>query len=87
MNNTKSKWELFIVTYQLPKFGSNGKEFDDQEWHLTVGTQGGSADASAACKQYHKGCKVLGVVSRLEELAGVKIAKPTTKTTKKKGSK
>lgn len=92
-DNDKNDWELFTVTYQLPKFGSNGKEFEDQEWHMMVCTPGGRDDATAACKQHHKGCKVLHTLSQLEVAAGVKLSTKQkdqgliVRTSKRKGSK
>lgn len=79
------KWELFTVTYQMPKFGSGGNEFDAYEWHMMVCTPKGRKDAVAACKQHHKGCKVLYALDQLEEAAHVKPS-TTPKTSKKKGT-
>jgi len=85
-----SKFEIYWVTFQNPKFGSDGKEFDPQEWQIGVSTAGGKKDAEAACKQYHKGCKVVCVATRLEVAAGAdKVLKKINaeKDTKKKTKK
>jgi len=75
-----SKFEIFNVTYLTPRFGAEG-EFNPQEWHMMISTQGGKEDARAACEQYHKGCKVINVTTQMEDIAGVKNCVP------KKGKK
>lgn len=82
MTTEQKKWELFDVTYQLPKFGSGCKEFDDHTWTLIVCTADGKSSATQACEKLHKGCNIVSVLSRLETLAGVKAS-----ASKKKGSK
>jgi hypothetical protein len=71
MANSESKWELFHVRYLMPVFGSEGKEFNPHVHEFMVSTQGGKADAKAACMKYHAGCKIINICNHLEELAGV----------------
>lgn len=89
-------WEIYTVTYRPihpffiePPKGSppipDDKKYG-QEMHMMVCTKGGRKDAEAACKQRYKSCKIVGVQSRLEVLAEVKLPaeKAPTKVTKKK---
>lgn len=69
---SSSGFEIFYVTYQMPKFGTEG-EYQDQEILFIVSTQGGKADAKKACEYYHKNCRVTMIQSRMEQLCGVKV--------------
>ena len=71
-------WENYEVTYKNPKFGSEGKVFEDKEWHMIVGTQLGSKDAKSTCLRHHKGCKVVKVQLMSDVL--VKESKPKRKS-------
>lgn len=56
------QFELFHVTFRLPKFGTDGQEFQEETHVMGVSTRGGEKDAIAACEKYHSGCKVESVV-------------------------
>lgn len=66
--------EIYTVKYQIPKFGSEN-EYQDELKTMMVSTEGGPNDAKAACKQYHPGCRVVAVISRMESLAGLETSK------------
>lgn len=82
MSETLSDWEIFHVTYRLPKFGSD-TEFQDETHEMMISTRGGRTDAKAACKQYHHGCKIEQVRSGLEVAANIDLTKPMKKGVKR----
>ena len=71
MAKTKGKWEIFYVRYLNPIFGTEGREFSKDVHMFLVSTQGGIEDARAACERYHSGSKIISIVDKLSEAAGL----------------
>lgn len=66
----RSNFEIFHVTYRMPKFGTEN-EYQDETHLFMVSTPNGKKDAINACERFHKGCKVESVYTYMEILAGV----------------
>ena len=64
-------FEIFTVKYRLPVFGTEGREFHPEMHEFMVSTRGGRKDAEAACKEYHPGCKIELVMTRMETLCNL----------------
>ena len=63
--STGDKWEIWNVGFQTPVFGMENTYSKDVKW-MMISTKGGESDATAACKKYHPGCRVVCTLSRLE---------------------
>lgn len=79
-----SDFELFHVTYRLPIFGTDGKQFHEETHLMMICTKEGREDARDTCERFHPGCKVEAVQSQLEAAAGVKATLPKRRTKGKK---
>lgn len=82
-------FEVFWITYQMPKFGTENQEYDPREYTMAVSTDKGRKDAEVACKKYHKNCKILHILTKQEIDSGaiLKIEKMRSEEAPKKKPK
>ena len=67
-----TKWETFLVVYQMPVFGTDGL-YNKEIKRMLVSTQGGVSDAKAACTKYHPGCRIVVVLDRLSRSSDLEV--------------
>ena len=64
------KYEIWTVSYQTPKFGCEG-EFNKDIVHMLVASYLGRDDATETCRRFHRGCRIICTLNRLEYATGL----------------